>query len=235
MNVLPAITFPSLIGHHFVTTLPLPPSTAIAYQYLVAANGIFLRAENPYLSVIIPVHTFTTSLIRGLEPLTPSVSVHHPRLPETLLTATLADACTHTDATAHLIEVLYFFLLHADTDGTTTFSVMKPPQTAGVAHVHHLHTPEADPDPILLELHTHGTMSAFWSGTDNRDEQGFCFYAVVGHLDHDHPSIRLRLGVYGHFWEVPLSTLFHIPEESVLLHTPPTPLQLEDYPNERIL
>ncbi len=35
MTVLPTITFPNLIGHHVVTTLPLPPSTAIAYQYLV--------------------------------------------------------------------------------------------------------------------------------------------------------------------------------------------------------
>lgn len=230
MTVLPAIPFPNLIGHHFVTTLPLPPSTAIAYEYLVAANGIFLRAENPYLSAIIPVHTFTTTPIRGLEPLTPSVSLHHPRLPEALLTATLADARTHTNATAHLIEALYFFTFQHQ-----TFSVVKPPQRAGVAHVHYLHPPDANPDPILLELHTHATMSAFWSGTDNRDEQGFRFYAVVGHLDREHPTIRLRLGVYGHFWEVPLSTLFDIPEESVLLYSPPTPLQIEDYPNEYIL
>lgn len=227
MTVLPAITFPNLIGHHIVTTLPLPPSTSIAYQYLVAANGIFLRAENPYLSVIIPVHTFTTTPIRGLEPLTPSVSLHHPRLPEALLTATLADARTHTNSAGHLIEVLYFFTLNYQ-----TFSVVKPPQTAGVAHVHHLHASDTEHDPILLELHTHATMSAFWSGTDNRDEQGFRFYAVVGHLDHDHPTIRLRLGVYGHFWEVPLSTLFDIPDTSLYRHTPPDPLPSEEYPDD---
>lgn len=219
--------FPNLIDHHVVTALPLPPSTAIAYDYLVAANGIFLRANNPYLSALIPVHPFTTHPIRGLEPLTPSVTLHHPRLPEALLTATLTDARTHTDAAGHLIEVLYFFTLRND-----TFSVVKPPQAAGVTHVRHEHVPDTPTDSVLLELHTHGTLSAFWSHTDNRDEQGFRFYAVVGHLDREHPTVRLRLGVYGHFWEVPLSTLFDISEESVLLYTPPAPLLPEDFPDE---
>ncbi len=35
-------------------------------------------------------------------------------------------------------------------------------------------------------------MRAFWSNTDNRDEQGFRIYGVIGRLDSDTPELRLR-------------------------------------------
>jgi PRTRC genetic system protein A len=221
----PTIPFPNLINHRLVTDLPLPPATVIAYEYLIAANGIFLRAENPYLSALIPVHAFDTPRIRGLEPLIPFVTLRHTRLPEAILHATLADARTPQNCAEALIEVLYFFTLRDD-----TVSVVKPPQTGGLAHVRSDHTPTLPADPVVLELHTHGSMSAFWSDTDNRDEQGFRFYAVVGHLDRDTPTVRLRLGIYGHFWEVPLRVLFDMPEPSVLLYTPATPHTLKESP-----
>jgi hypothetical protein len=53
-------------------------------------------------------------------------------------------------------------------------------------------------------------MGAFWSGTDNGDEQGFRAYGVIGRLD-ERPEIRLRLGVYGYWFPVPVSQLFDGP------------------------
>lgn len=219
MSTLP-LSFPSLIGYHIAQTLPLPPYAATAYEYILAANGVFLRAQNPHLTALIPVQSFPFTPIRGLCDLQPQITLHHPRLPYDLLTTTLADARTHRNPSGHLIEVLYFFTLEQAETPTHQFSVIKPAQTAGVAHVTHTHTALTPTDAILLELHTHGTMNAFWSGTDNRDEQGFCFYAVVGRLNQEHPTIRLRVGIYGYFWEVPLSTLFDVSEEVVLLYTP---------------
>jgi hypothetical protein len=90
--------------------------------------------------------------------------------------------------------------------------VVKPRQKASSSHVASCSGGEPD---IILDLHSHGSMPAFWSTADNGDEVGFRFYAVMwlvatlryGRLD-ERPEIRLRLGVYGYFLSLPVTTLF---------------------------
>jgi hypothetical protein len=65
-------------------------------------------------------------------------------------------------------------------------------------------------DNVVLELHSHGKMSAFFSGQDNKDEQGFRVYAVAGRLN-DEPQIRLRIGIYGYFREILFQEVFDGP------------------------
>ena len=80
----------------------------------------------------------------------------------------------------------------------------KPPQSATAATVV---AAEGDTTAVLLDLHSHGAMRAFWSATDDADEQGFRVYGVIGRLD-EQPEIRLRLGVYGYWFPLPASALF---------------------------
>ena len=66
----------------------------------------------------------------------------------------------------------------------------------------------------LIEIHSHHTMRAFFSVTDNKDEQGFRIYGVIGRVDNqrDFPTeMRLRVGIYGHFWEIPASQVLSMP------------------------
>jgi hypothetical protein len=52
-------------------------------------------------------------------------------------------------------------------------------------------------------------MPAFFSATDDGDELGGRFYAVMGRLERANPEIALRLGIYGHWLNnVPALTLF---------------------------
>ena len=60
---------------------------------------------------------------------------------------------------------------------------------------------------VICDLHSHGNMSAFWSATDDADEQGSQLYAVIGKLDTE-PEIRLRLGVYGYWLPLPVTAVF---------------------------
>lgn len=60
---------------------------------------------------------------------------------------------------------------------------------------------------ILCELHSHGNMQAYFSQTDNADEQAAKLYAVVGRLA-SVPEMRLRVGVYGYWQELPLTAVF---------------------------
>ena len=43
---------------------------------------------------------------------------------------------------------------------------------------------------------------------DDADEQDLRFYAVIGSLGDGQPSLCVRVGVYGHHWNVPANTVF---------------------------
>ena len=70
---------------------------------------------------------------------------------------------------------------------------------------------------MVAEFHSHGGSRAFFSATDDRDEQGFRIYGVVGRLDALRPELRLRVGVYGHFAPVDWSQVFGGPEPGIRL------------------
>lgn len=65
-----------------------------------------------------------------------------------------------------------------------------------------------DAGRTVVDLHSHNSMPAFFSGTDNADEQGFRLYCVIGRIDTDAPEIACRAGVYGHHWPVPALAIF---------------------------
>jgi PRTRC genetic system protein A len=193
------VNFPTLVGH-LVAAPALPPLQGV-YEYLFAANGLFLRATNARLAVQLCIQPWSPGTVRGLPPLEPYVHLHHPRLPCALLHRVLVDARARRDAEAQLVEVLYRVVQR---DGK--FALLVPPQQATSASVTTTLTEHTQPP--LLELHSHGTLPAFWSGQDDRDEGGFCFYGVVGRVNSACPEVRLRLGVYGYWWEMPVGVLF---------------------------
>jgi hypothetical protein len=45
----------------------------------------------------------------------------------------------------------------------------------------------------VVEIHSHHTMRAYFSATDDRDETGRRIYGVLGRLDSPHPEIALRV------------------------------------------
>ena len=66
----------------------------------------------------------------------------------------------------------------------------------------------------LIDLHSHGALSPFFSPIDDKDEQGFRIYAVLGELDRL-PKLCVRVGVYGHYFDIPAATVFEMPNDIV--------------------
>jgi hypothetical protein len=85
---------------------------------------------------------------------------------------------------------------------------------------------------VLVELHTHPFCALpalpVPSGTDDADEGGFRLYGVVGDPMAEAPMVRMRVGVYGAFAPVPLTSVFvgdlHARDAAVYdrLHAPAT-------------
>ena len=164
--------FDNVVTYHVHRDGPLRPNDALAYQHVLAAAGIYLRAENRFFDVLLSV---AHCQIRGLAPLKPRFRLKVPCLPGRLLAAVLADARRARRPDGDLNEALY----HFRHDGARV-RVVKPPQRAGAGSVVGAEGNMAD---VLLDLHSHGDMSAFWSPTDDGDEQGFRMYGVIGRLD----------------------------------------------------
>lgn len=61
-----------------------------------------------------------------------------------------------------------------------------------------------DPLDVILDVHSHGRMEAFWSATDDADDAAnpspVFFSGVIGRADTLHPTVALRLVVAGRFF-----------------------------------
>lgn len=81
--------FNNLVTYHVYQAHPLPPNNAQAYQYILAANGLFVRAETRFWQACLLV---APCMVRGLQPLQPRFTLKTGRLPAFLLAAAIADS-----------------------------------------------------------------------------------------------------------------------------------------------
>ena len=177
----------------------LPPVPDCLYAYIMAGNGVFLYAKRDGLEVLIPA---SRARITGLPPLEPFVNM--PRVPRVLMEHVLQASRENLPD-----EILFWFNFD---HGQRVWNVDAPLQICRPASVF----PVDKSDPLgiqaLIDLHSHALMEPFFSPADNKDEQGFRIFAVIGKVN-GKPGIRVRVGVYGNYWDIPASMIFELPEE----------------------
>ncbi len=171
----------------------------IGYDYVLGSGGVYVQSRSPHLTARVPV---APGEVRGLAPVTEKVQLTHGPVP------------------AQLFELgLRWFLDDPETerffavrwDGRAYWLVV-PPQAGTATRLAY-----QPPAGVVAEFHSHGGSRAFFSATDDRDEQGFRIYGVAGRLDSDRPELSLRVGVYGHFAPVEWPQVFGGPEPGVRL------------------
>jgi len=148
------------------------------YDYVLGGNGLFIEARSPLLSVRVPI---TTAEVRGLDTIEPKLQLAHGRIPN------------------HLWQLALNLLLlnaHQETYLAVTWE--------GEYRLHVPHQEQGDMkvqystlQNTVFDLHSH-TTKAFFSGADDRDEQGLRVYGVVGRLT-GRTEVLLRVGAYGYF------------------------------------
>ena len=173
---------------------PVRLETGRAYGYYLAGNGAFKYAENRHMRVLFPLARFR---VAGLPSLTPFLHLREGRLSSTVLHVIFDDA--RKQARERPIEVMYHIRRTAE-----RISVEIPQQDGGASSLRY--KGGDDPD-IVMDIHSHCEMQSCFSPTDNRDEQGFRLYGVLGTI-FTRPTARFRVGVYGDFWAVPLESIF---------------------------
>lgn len=94
------------------------------------------------------------------------------------------------------------------------YSIRVPMQTVGQASISVVIPPDEtiDEDRYIhvADIHSHNSMPAFFSKTDDRDELATRVYMVVGRL-HEYPEICARISVGGRFVPIDICTVMDIP------------------------
>ena len=159
----------------------LAGSQGVGYDYVLGAGGLYVQSESANLTARMLV---APAQVRGLAPVSEKVEIAHGPIP------------------AHLFELgLRWFQAVPDTErffavgwDQGAYRLLVPPQSGTGSSLTY-----RPPAGVVAEFHSHGKHRAFFSATDDRDEQGFRLYGVVGRLDTAQPELALRLGIYGHF------------------------------------
>jgi PRTRC genetic system protein A len=184
----------NIAGAVLATNDVLPPIAAAGFEYVIAAGGLYIRAEDSRMEAMVQVAPATLQGLAGVETY---ARLKIPRAPASLLYSIEASARRHLPA-----EQMYQLFWDGD-----EWVCRAPSQLATPTSVQF-----AEAGAPVIDLHSHGLMHAFFSQTDDQDEQGLRFYLVIGNLDTRHWStILARVGVYGHHQYVPVDMLFQCP------------------------
>lgn len=151
----------------------------IYYNYILAANGLFIEASNPMLAARVPV---SECEVRGLAPMKAKTALTYGSIPQHFFDLALDTFLAAPDRERYVAVTAaagYHFYVPVQDEG-------------GASVIYEIG------DSVVLDIHSHGHMAARFSGQDNDDEKGLRLSAVVGRLNAT-PVVRLRAGVYGYY------------------------------------
>ncbi|MDE3073920.1 MAG: hypothetical protein KGJ86_00700 [Chloroflexota bacterium] len=168
-----------------------PARSGLVSDYVLGKTGLFLVTQNEHVDVRLRI---ARCLVRGLADIHGGWRLKTPRLPAYIweqMMGVVEQAALDGNEVMMAVTV----------NGAGEFDVVIPLQEAGPAHVKVL-----EPVPgAILELHSHCRFGAYFSPTDDTDEQGLRLYGVVGRVTGDAPEVVLRLGAWGYyhpiFWD----------------------------------
>lgn len=161
------------------------------YDYIVAENGLFIRAQNPLIratALITPVE------IRGLSPLREEIELVHGKIPGRLYDLSLSILAENSEVEKYLAITW---------EGEYRLSA--PEQKGAALSVEYNMLPS-----LVMDIHSHGSGIAFFSIIDDADDQGLRFSMVVGKLNTLLPDVEFRLGVYGYFAPMRAGEVFDV-------------------------
>lgn len=96
---------------------------------------------------------------------------------------------------------------------TNQYSLYYPEQKVSVCSVVFQRNHQKEMDQVLMmDVHSHGRMGAFFSSVDDHDEKGTRLFMVLGRMDTDAPEWKLRAGIAGFYKDLLLADIFEMEE-----------------------
>uniref|UniRef100_A0A6M3KRE7 Putative prokaryotic JAB domain contining protein n=1 Tax=viral metagenome TaxID=1070528 RepID=A0A6M3KRE7_9ZZZZ len=166
------------------------------YDYITAANGVFIKAQNAFLEVCLPVAPFEKE-INILAPLEPGIKLINGKIPLRLINV-MQDVLI-----AMIPWEAYAAIVWRD-----GYSLSLPEQSGGESKISY--QPLTD---VVLEMHSHPGLPPAFSRDDDLDEQGLKIYGLLSINYNKFPVEPVfRVGAYGHYFYWPWDDRFEFIE-----------------------
>lgn len=156
-----------------------------------AGNGIFRSVKRIEFTAIVLHHQVNTPC---LPELTQDFKLLVPQVPQDQVKKIIDRVNEHAT-----LEQLFYLYWRA-----TSWEVIQPEQECTPSSCVSL---EQYPEPAVIEIHSHGAMGAFFSSTDDREENGCRISTVIGRRNNQ-LEINSRVCVHGLFLNVPTDAIF---------------------------
>lgn len=202
------MNIPELVERKFLFA-PDQPVTAPLYEIVIAQNGVFKRAQRREMTAAVEISAFAVK-IPELAQCTAQVELVE-KIPAQIFAEIIAHAQNSTDARS-FTENLYAVCLDAE-HRRYFWKEISGARSFGS-------TIARDDDPAyqtaVLEIHTHPPGCVNFSSQDDHDESGkFRLFGIFVDIHSKQPAIRLRVGVYDSFWEIPVNEISDAPPENI--------------------
>jgi PRTRC genetic system protein A len=182
-------------------------------NYVVQGDGIYLVIQNS-------IGQFITKIADMKFPGLPKqfngtrIKLNVPKIPSDIYHQIVQ---FFTDISEDMGEAEAFCQVYYDKT-EKEYVVHVPEQTVSKASVNYdatknLSVVDSERYVFVFEIHSHNTMNAFWSGTDNADEKDTRFYGVLGHLDKDTIAEKYRYMIMGQEVEIKKEHIFDLSED----------------------
>jgi PRTRC genetic system protein A len=178
----------------------LEPMSQSGQRYLLASDGLWVEVKRPWLDLVVPLAKQTV-MPMPYGNLKQKMQFNFGTLPTSFLRKFINEARAHlpNECAAWFIwdeetELMRFEMLGADHASSVEIDYLCPILTEG--------------EHVVADIHSHGTASASYSLQDNFDDRTEVkLVIVVGNVDTDTPSIKMRLCANGYFADLPCEGL----------------------------
>lgn len=171
-----------------------------AFAYVLESTGLFKCARTLSFRACVPIARWSRPLPGLQANISPGIRMIHGLIPGSFLDAALTEA--KRASWAQPKEIMFQVVIN----GRRAY-LRRPAQWCTAARIKYR---ALEGENAILDLHSHHSMRASFSTTDNGDEQGLKIYGVMGQI-FKRPAIRLRVGIYGDFHPIPATAVFSAP------------------------
>jgi PRTRC genetic system protein A len=168
----------------------------LGQRVLVASNGIFLEVRRSWLQCIVRIGELPRAPPLPYGSLSERIAFTFGVIPIALLEEFIAIGRNG------LPNEVAGALIYHRTSNRLRLAIHDAIK-AGPAEIRYRMPVVGSDEEVAVDLHTHGRLPAFWSSTDDADDQGVKVCGVFGNLHQEMPSAAFRLAINGQFRELP--------------------------------
>ena len=210
-NLIESPALPVFVEHKIAPASDAENVTAALYEYLMAGNGLFIRAKRSEFAVCLPV---CERAIRGLPNAQTGIFWRKPKISRFVWQQILSDVRFKSDFEAFKEDVYVVFW----DEKTNEWRWSAISRERGWASTIADDTRE-EYGKACLELHTHPPGAIHFSRADDRDETDkFRIFGILIDIHSSTPKIRFRCGVYDFFAQIPADCVGEMPDEFIDLN-----------------